>query len=43
MEVDDEWGVSKNGSMPWPKNTEDLQHFKATILNKNKWLNKNLK
>ena len=33
MAVDDEWGFSKNGSMPWPKNTEDLQHFKATTNN----------
>ena len=33
MAVDDEWGFSKNGSMPWPTNTEDLQHFKETTNN----------
>ena len=34
MAVDEEWGFSKNGTMPWPKNTEDLQHFKETTNNK---------
>ena len=33
MAVDEEWGFSKNGTMPWPKNTEDLQHFKSTTKN----------
>ena len=33
MAVDDEWGFSKNGTMPWPKNTIDLQHFKETTNN----------
>ena len=33
MAVDDEWGFSKNGTMPWPKNTEDLKHFKETTNN----------
>ena len=33
MAVDEEWGFSKNGTMPWPKNTEDLQHFKTTTKN----------
>ena len=33
MAVDDEGGISKNGSMPWPKNTEDLKHFKNTTFN----------
>ena len=33
MAVDDEGGISKNGSMPWPKNTEDLKHFKNKTLN----------
>ena len=33
MAVDDQGGVSKNGSMPWPKNKEDLKNFKKTTLN----------
>ena len=33
MAVDDEGGISKNGSMPWPKNTEDLKRFKYTTIN----------
>ncbi len=33
MAVDEEWGFSKNGSMPWPKNIEDLKHFKEMTLN----------
>ena len=28
MAVDDMGGISKNGSMPWPKNSSDLQWFK---------------
>ena len=32
MAVDDEGGVSKNGSMPWPKNSSDLQWFKKNTL-----------
>ena len=33
MAVDDCGGVSKSGSMPWPKNTNDLQWFKKNTLN----------
>ena len=33
MAVDDEGGVSKNGSMPWPKNIEDLENFKRKTSN----------
>ena len=33
MAVDEEGGISKNGSMPWPKNTEDLRRFKELTLN----------
>ena len=33
MAVDDEGGISKNGSMPWPKNSEDLKKFKNITLN----------
>lgn len=24
------WGIGKNGGLPWPKNTEDLQWFKES-------------
>jgi dihydrofolate reductase len=24
------WGIGKNGSLPWPKNSEDLQWFKES-------------
>ena len=33
MAVDDNGGISKNGSMPWPKNTSDLKWFKKNTLN----------
>ena len=33
MAVDDEGGISKNGSMPWPKNLSDLKWFKNNTLN----------
>ena len=33
MAFDDQGGVSKNGSMPWPKNSNDLQWFKKNTLN----------
>ena len=33
MAADDKGGVSKNGSMPWPKNSSDLQWFKKHTLN----------
>ena len=33
MAVDDNGGVSKLGSMPWPKNSDDLQWFKKNTLN----------
>ena len=33
MAVDDEGGISKNGSMPWPKNIEDLKRFKESTIN----------
>ena len=33
MAVDDEGGVSKNGSMPWPKNSNDLKWFKNKTIN----------
>ena len=33
MAVDENGGISKNGSMPWPKNSSDLQWFKKNTLN----------
>jgi dihydrofolate reductase len=33
MAVDDEGGVSKRGSMPWPKNSNDLKSFKKYTIN----------
>ena len=33
MAVDDLGGISKNGSMPWPKNSSDLQWFKKNTTN----------
>lgn len=28
MAADEDWGIGKNGTLPWPKNKEDLLHFK---------------
>tara|TARA_B100000965_G_scaffold54227_1_gene40739 strand:- start:372 stop:860 length:489 start_codon:yes stop_codon:yes gene_type:complete len=33
MAVDDKGGISKGRSMPWPKNSKDLQWFKKNTLN----------
>ena len=33
MAVDDNGGISKGLSMPWPKNSKDLQWFKKNTLN----------
>ena len=33
MAVDDKGGISKGVSMPWPKNSKDLQWFKKNTLN----------
>ncbi len=33
MAVDEKGGISKEGSMPWPKNSRDLQWFKKNTLN----------
>jgi dihydrofolate reductase len=27
--VDDKWGMGKNGTLPWPKNSEDMMHFSS--------------
>ena len=28
MAADEDWGIGRNGTLPWPKNSEDLLHFK---------------
>ena len=33
MAADDFGGISKNGSMPWPKNSSDLKWFKKNTIN----------
>ncbi len=33
MAVDDKGGVSRSGSMPWPKNSNDLKWFKQNTIN----------
>ena len=33
MATDDVGGISKNGTMPWPKNTHDLKWFKQNTMN----------
>ena len=33
MAADDLGGISKNGSMPWPKNSSDLRWFKKHTMN----------
>ena len=33
MAIDDEGGVSRNGTMPWPKNSDDLKWFKQNTIN----------
>ena len=33
MAVDDHGGVSKSGTMPWPKNSKDLKWFKQNTTN----------
>ena len=33
MAVDNDGGVSKSGSIPWPKNSSDLKWFKKNTLN----------
>ena len=33
LACDDEWGIGKDGELPWPKNSADLKWFKSTTLN----------
>ncbi len=43
MAVDEEWGIGKNGTLPWPANKEDLKQFKdkttnhVVIMGSNTW------
>ena len=42
--VDDQWGIGKDGTMPWPHLAEDLKRFKkltddsVIVMGKNTWL-----
>ena len=42
--VDDQWGIGKDGTMPWPHLAEDLKRFKKLtdgamiVMGKNTWL-----
>ena len=33
LACDDDWGIGKNGTLPWPKNKEDLKWFMDNTLN----------
>ena len=33
LACDDEWGIGKNGDLPWPHNPADLRWFKNNTLN----------
>lgn len=35
MAIDHEWGIAKNGDMPWPKNKEDLNQFRLKTMGHN--------
>ena len=43
MAVDNEWGIGKNGTLPWPANKEDLKQFKEkttghiVVMGSNTW------
>ena len=34
LACDDNWGIGKNGDLPWPKNSADLKWFKETTKNR---------
>ena len=42
--VDENWGIGKDGTMPWPRLSEDLKNFKkltddsVIVMGKNTWL-----
>lgn len=33
LACDDDWGIGRGGTLPWPNNTADLKWFKETTLN----------
>lgn len=33
LACDEEWGIGKNGALPWPHNSADLKWFKENTLN----------
>lgn len=33
LACDEEWGIGKDGGLPWPHNTDDLKWFKETTVN----------
>lgn len=33
LACDEEWGIGKNGALPWPHNSADLKWFKETTVN----------
>ena len=41
--MDEEWGIGKNGTLPWPANKEDLKQFKEkttghlVVMGSNTW------
>jgi dihydrofolate reductase len=43
MAVDEDWGIGKDGTLPWPANKEDLKQFKdkttnhVVIMGSNTW------
>ena len=43
LACDQDWGIGKDGDLPWPKNSEDLKWFKKTtsgdvvIMGRNTW------
>ena len=48
LAIDDKCGVSKNGSMPWPRNLKDLEWFKnntighVIVMGRKTWIDPNM-
>lgn len=49
LAIDERGGVSKNGSMPWPRNAKDMSWFKSNtkdhivIMGRNTWVDPNMR